>query len=108
MTRSAASFNVLVDQRPAAVVFPESARDVAAAVRFAAGNGQRVVAQGTGHNMAPQCALKPVGLSGLMPFGDQVGIQAGALQAGACFVAGEDLLGIAVEGMGLGVECALP
>jgi hypothetical protein len=47
------SFNVLVDQRPAAVVFPESAQDVAAAVRFAAGNGLRVVAQGTGHNMAP-------------------------------------------------------
>jgi hypothetical protein len=46
-------FNVLVDQRPAAVVFPESARDVAAAIRFAAGNGLRVVAQGTGHNMAP-------------------------------------------------------
>lgn len=46
-------FNVLVDQRPAAVVFPESARDVAAAVRFAAANGLRVVAQGTGHNMAP-------------------------------------------------------
>ena len=47
------AFNVLVDQRPAAVVFPESAQDVAAAVRFAAGNGLRVVAQGTGHNMAP-------------------------------------------------------
>ncbi|HMG64440.1 MAG TPA: FAD-binding protein, partial [Streptosporangiaceae bacterium] len=46
------SFNVLVDQRPAAVVFPESARDVAAAIRFAAGTGLRVVAQGTGHNMA--------------------------------------------------------
>jgi hypothetical protein len=46
------AFNVLVDQRPAAVVFPVSARDVAAAVRFAAGNGLRVVAQGTGHNMA--------------------------------------------------------
>jgi FAD binding domain/Berberine and berberine like len=51
------SFNVLVDQRPAAVVFPESARDVAAAVRFAAGNGLRVVAQGTGHNMAPLGAM---------------------------------------------------
>lgn len=48
------SFNVLVDQRPAAVVFPQSARDVAAAIRFAAGSGGlRVVAQGTGHNMGP-------------------------------------------------------
>jgi FAD binding domain/Berberine and berberine like len=51
------SFNVLVDQRPAAVVFPESAQDVAAAVRFAAGHGLRVVAQGTGHNMAPLGAM---------------------------------------------------
>jgi FAD/FMN-containing dehydrogenase len=51
------AWNLAVDQRPAAVVIPESARDVAAAVRFAAGNGLRIAAQGTGHNAAPLGSL---------------------------------------------------
>ena len=38
---------------PAAVVFPESAAEVAAAVRYAAGHGLRIAAQGTGHNAGP-------------------------------------------------------
>ena len=37
------------DQHPAAVAFPRSAEDVAAAVRFAAANGLKVAMQGSGH-----------------------------------------------------------
>ena len=42
-------WNLAVDQRPAAVVYAESADDVAAVVRFAAASGLRVAPQGTGH-----------------------------------------------------------
>lgn len=52
------AWNLAADQRPAAVVFAESADDVAATVRFAAGNGLKVAAQGTGHGAAP---LAPLG-----------------------------------------------
>jgi hypothetical protein len=47
------AWNLAIDQRPAAVAFPESDADVAAAVRYAAGRGLRVAAQGTGHNTGP-------------------------------------------------------
>jgi FAD/FMN-containing dehydrogenase len=47
------AWNLSIDQRPAAVVLPESAQDVAAAVLFAREHGLRVAAQGTGHNAAP-------------------------------------------------------
>src|SRR4051794_39354050 len=53
-----AAWNLAVDQRPAAVVLPESGEDVAATVRFAARNGLRVALQGTGHNAGP---LGPLG-----------------------------------------------
>jgi FAD/FMN-containing dehydrogenase len=46
-----------VDQHPAAVVYPESAQDVVSAVRLARARGQRVAAQGTGHNAAPLGSL---------------------------------------------------
>lgn len=46
-------WNVAVDQRPAAVALPTSARDVVEIVRAAAAAGLRVAAQGTGHNAAP-------------------------------------------------------
>lgn len=42
-------FNLMVDHRPDLVVGAASAEDVAAAVRFAAERGLRVVAQATGH-----------------------------------------------------------
>ena len=42
------AFNLAADQ-PAAVVFAGSARDVAAAITFAADHGPRIAAQGTGH-----------------------------------------------------------
>ena len=52
------AWNLAIDQDPAAVVFPESAQDVAAAVLFAAEWGQRIAPQATGHGAA---ALGPVG-----------------------------------------------
>jgi FAD binding domain len=52
------AWNLAVDQEPAAVVFPESAPDVAAAVRLAVDAGQRIAAQGTGHGAA---TLGPLG-----------------------------------------------
>lgn len=52
------AWNVSIDQRPAAVVFPESAADVAAAMLFAREHGLRVAAQGTGHNAGPLGSLE--------------------------------------------------
>jgi FAD/FMN-containing dehydrogenase len=52
-----AAWNLIADQRPEAVVFAESADDIAAAVRFAADNDLRVAGQGTGHGAA---ALAPL------------------------------------------------
>jgi hypothetical protein len=51
------AWNLAVEQHPAAVVFPESAQDVAAAVSFAAERGQQIAAQSTGHNAAPLGSL---------------------------------------------------
>jgi FAD binding domain len=51
------AWNLAADQRPVAVVFAENADDVAAAVRFAAANGLKVAAQGTGHGAAPLAPL---------------------------------------------------
>jgi FAD/FMN-containing dehydrogenase len=51
------AWQLTVDQRPAAVVYPESPQDVASAVRLARERGQRVAAQGTGHNAAPMGSL---------------------------------------------------
>ncbi len=47
------SFNLLLDQHPAAVVFPGTDRDVAAAVAHARRTGVRVAPQATGHNQGP-------------------------------------------------------
>jgi len=52
-----AAWNLSADQRPEAVVFAESAEDVAATVHFAAGNDLRIAAQGTGHGAAPLAPL---------------------------------------------------
>src|SRR5688572_14252357 len=47
------SFNLLVDQHPAAVAFPVNKQDVAAAVTYARRAGLRVAPQATAHNQAP-------------------------------------------------------
>jgi FAD/FMN-containing dehydrogenase len=44
-----AAWNLAADQNPSAVAFVESGEDIAAVVRFAAGNGLRVSGQSTGH-----------------------------------------------------------
>ena len=46
------AWNLAVDQRPAAVVLPQSAEDIAAAVTFAAARELKVAGQGTGHGAA--------------------------------------------------------
>ena len=47
------AWNLAADQRPAFVVFPESADDVVAVVRHARRAGLRIAPQGTGHNASP-------------------------------------------------------
>ncbi|GAA3824787.1 FAD-binding oxidoreductase [Nocardioides panacisoli] len=49
-------WNFAVDQRPAAVVVPRSAAEVATVVRMAAETGLRVAPQSTGHNAGPLAA----------------------------------------------------
>ena len=51
------AWNLAIDQRPAAVIFPASPAVVAAAVGWAAERGLRVAAQGTGHNAGPLGSL---------------------------------------------------
>jgi hypothetical protein len=52
------AWNLAVDQRPSMVVFPETAADVAAAVRLARGLEQRIAPQATGHNAEPLGSLE--------------------------------------------------
>ncbi len=47
------AWNLAVDQRPVAIVYPESANDVAATVRFAAEHGIRIAFNAGGHNAGP-------------------------------------------------------
>src|SRR3954454_6685141 len=49
-------WNVAVDQRPAAVVYPTNPREVSQVVVAAARAGLRVAPQSTGHNAAPLAA----------------------------------------------------
>jgi FAD/FMN-containing dehydrogenase len=52
-----AAFNLLVDQRPEAVVRPGSAPEAAELVRAVAGAGLRIAPQGSAHNAGPLGAL---------------------------------------------------
>jgi hypothetical protein len=52
------AWNLTIDQQPAAVVLPECAEDVAAAVWFARDHDLRIAAQGTGHNAGPLGSLE--------------------------------------------------
>ena len=47
------AWNLAVDQRPVAIVYPESAEDVAQTVRFAAERGLRMAFNAGGHNAGP-------------------------------------------------------
>jgi FAD/FMN-containing dehydrogenase len=52
------AWNLAVDQHPAAVVRPQSADDVLAAVDIAREHGLRVAPQGTGHSAGPRASLE--------------------------------------------------
>src|ERR1044072_8378850 len=52
------AWTLAADQRPEAVVFAESAADIAAAVSFAAQHDLRVAGQGTGHGAMPLAPLE--------------------------------------------------
>ncbi|HET6546808.1 MAG TPA: FAD-binding oxidoreductase [Solirubrobacter sp.] len=78
------AFNLLLDQHPAAVAFPATADDVAAAVAYARAAGLRVAPQATAHNQGPLGGLEDtllVNVRGLQ----EVHVDAGAqrVRAGA-------------------------
>src|SRR4051812_44090469 len=52
------AFNLAVDQRPAAVVYPCNPQEVSAVVAFARARGLRVAPQATGHNAGPLGGLE--------------------------------------------------
>jgi FAD/FMN-containing dehydrogenase len=52
------AWNLSVDQRPVAVVFPEAPEEVAAVAEVAGAHGLRLAAQGTGHSAAPMGPLE--------------------------------------------------
>jgi hypothetical protein len=71
------AFNLLVDQRPVAIVLAADEHDVAATVRYAREHGLRVSGQSTGHNAGPLGALDDtiiVNVAGL----DEIAIDAEA------------------------------
>lgn len=53
-----ATFNVTIDQRPAAIALPADADEIRSAVALATEHGLRVAPQRTGHNAAPLGALE--------------------------------------------------
>ncbi|NLT06687.1 MAG: FAD-binding oxidoreductase [Solirubrobacterales bacterium] len=66
------SWNLAVDQHPAAVVEVASPEDVAAALAFALGNGLRVAPQRTGHGAGP---VGPLGEALLLRTGGLGGVE---------------------------------
>jgi FAD binding domain len=52
------AWNLTADQQPTAVAFVDGPGDVSAVLRYAANNGLRVNAQGTGHGAAPLGSLE--------------------------------------------------
>jgi len=91
------AWNLAVDQHPAAVVFAEGPDDVAHAVRYAAENGLRAAAQGTGHAAAMHQTLddtilvKTARMTGVEidAEGRVARVQAGALSGDVAAAAGE-------------------
>jgi hypothetical protein len=91
------AWNLAVDQRPAAVAFPEDAGEMAAAVRGAAERGLRVAVQGPGHgaavigDLAATLLLKTTRMTGLEvdPGARRARVEAGVLWADVAVAAGE-------------------
>jgi FAD/FMN-containing dehydrogenase len=82
------AWNLAIDQRPAAVAYPQSASDVATIVDFARERGLKVAPQGTGHNahglegrLAGSILLRTDGMRAVTidPAARRARIEAGAL-----------------------------
>lgn len=71
-----ATFNLAVDQRPAAVVVATSPEDVVAAVAFARDRGLRVAPQTSGHNAGPLGSLDQAVLVKTAMVGVEVDVEA--------------------------------
>jgi len=106
------AWNLAVDQHPAAVTVPRTARDVVAAVNFARDNGLRVAAQGTGHNAGPlgpladTVLIRTYAMRGITidPIGRIARVQAGARWQDVADAAGEHgLAGLAGSAPDIGV-----
>jgi FAD/FMN-containing dehydrogenase len=76
------AWNRSVDARPAVAVLPESADDVAQAVRWAGARGMRIAPQGTGHGAGPREPLDGAMLLRTTPM-RQVDVDPGARTARA-------------------------
>ncbi len=91
------AWNLAVDQRPVAVVYPESADDVAAAVLVAAERGLRIAFNAGGHNAGPidwsrdTLLLKTERMAGITidPMARRARVEAGALSRPLAVAAGE-------------------
>jgi len=91
------AWNLAVDQQPVAVVYPESAADVVAAVQLAAEHGLRVAFNAGGHNAGPidwsrdTLLLKTERMQGIEidPDARRARVEAGALAKPLAKAAGE-------------------
>ena len=91
------AWNLAADQRPVAVVYPESVDDVVATVRFAAEHGLRIAFNAGGHNAGPidwshdTLLLKTERMDGITidPERQRARVEAGALSRPLAVAAGE-------------------
>ena len=91
------AWNLAVDQRPVAVVYPESADDVAATARFAAAHDLRIAFNAGGHNTGPidwtrdTLLLKTERMRGIEidPERQRARVEAGVLSKPLAIAAGE-------------------
>lgn len=106
------AWNLAVDQQPELVVLPESAEEVAAAVRHAADNGLAITAQGPGHAAGAHSSLEGIVLlrttrmTGVEvdPAAGTATVRAGALSADLSGAAGEHgLSGLGGSAVDVGV-----
>jgi FAD/FMN-containing dehydrogenase len=94
------AWNLSVDQRPVAVVFPEAAEDVAAVVEVAGEHGLRVAAQGTGHSAGPMGPLDETILVKTSRMGGvEIDAQANRARVGAGALWGEVVPAAAEHGL---------
>jgi hypothetical protein len=97
------AWNLAADQQPAAVTLVESADDVSKVIGFAAANGLRITAQGTGHGAVPLGSLddtvliKTERMNDVVIEGERARVEAGAyaehvaeaaIQEGMCSMPG--------------------